>query len=180
MQEARDSKLERVTSAAAARQKTQKDDPKPTLPVENLRADAEQASRSLRPEFQFTEDELVNFAEENALSTKSRKSIWSFVQYRLISKLVEERVPIQDLARVALFRLFRSRASPHATRPEVKVVQVSDFEDLLFELEGVMAPFEEIHQLVQADILRMRDFDSDKNMSDDQFFFASFIRAVQK
>lgn len=164
----------------AARQKTQKEEPKPAPAATNLKEDIEKANMCLRQEYQFAEEELINFAEENALSVKSKKSIWSYVQYKLISKLVEERVPIQDLARAALFKLFKTHSTPLEKKPDLKAIQVAQFDELLFDLEAVMAPFEEIHQLVQADIMRMRDFDSDKNMSDDQFYFASYIRTVQK
>ena len=140
----------------------------------------EKCNTRLDDQFKFNEEELSNFAEENALSLKSKKTIWSFIQYKLISKLIEEKVMMRDMTRITIRKLFKLNSESRESHPSLPILSLEKYNSFLDQMKTLLSPFEEIHPLSMADLMRMREFDTDKNMTDDQFFYATYLRSHQK
>lgn len=137
-------------------------------------------NKALKERYHTNVDEFENYAEENNLKKGSLGTILKMTQYKLISHLIQEKVKIRDLSWICLYRLFKKHSTPNKKFNNVRTIAVDDFQVFLKDLEIMMAPFEDLHAQLARDISRMKEFESDSNLVDDQYVFAHYIRDTQK
>lgn len=144
-------------------------------------SDLGRANAALKAEFRSTEAEFEKFANESGLARGTIDTLLKLVKAKLVGKLVEARVKVKDLSWIVLYQLFKKHSSKERRYAGTRVLPIEkSYPAFLKELSVVMGSFEEIGHHIQRDIKKMQEFDSDSNLSDDQFYFASYLRNVQK
>ena len=143
--------------------------------------DLGRANAALRDEFQSTEDEFEKFANENGLTRGTQDTLLKLVKQRLVRKLIENKIKVKNLSWFVLYELFKKHASKERRYAGTRVLLLDkSYPEFLKELSLVMAPFEEIGPHIERDIKKMHEFDADSTLTDDQFYFAAYLRNVQK
>jgi len=163
----------KVSGGKSKRTEEVKEDVKPKTNVDR-------ANAALKEEYHFSETDLANFVDENALSHEDIGSLVKLVQYKMVAKLVESHVRVKDLAHLTLYKLFLKHSQQDPAFLGVRTLPLEKYSDFLAELRQILAPFDEIHPHINRDLVRLDKFDEDMNLADNQFQFASYIRNVQK
>jgi hypothetical protein len=80
------------------------------------KTNVDRANAALKEEYHFSETDLANFVDENALSHEDIGSLVKLVQYKMVAKLVESHVRVKDLSSPhslqALSETFSARSRP--------------------------------------------------------------------
>jgi hypothetical protein len=137
-------------------------------------------NKALREMYHTNEVDFENYAEENYLKKGSVGTLLKMMQYKLVSHLILEKVKIRDLSWVCLYRLFKKHSQEDKKFNSVRTLNHEQYMAFLKDLEVMMSPFVEIHSQIGRDISRMKEFESDSNLMDDQYVFAHYIRNTQK
>jgi hypothetical protein len=136
---------------------------------------------ALLDEYKTNEIEFEKFANENGLKKNTLDTILKLVKHKLINKLVEERVRIRDLTWIVLYKLFLKHGEKDKKYRGTRTLHLEKkYPKFLKELGVIMAPFDDLHPNINRDIQKMKEFDGDSNLSDDQFYFASYLRNIQQ
>lgn len=137
-------------------------------------------NKALNQMYHTNETEFENYAEENNLKKGKLGTILKMMQYKLVSHLIQEKVKIKDLSWICIYNLFEKHSVSDPKYNGVRTLQLSIFQTFMKELEVTMSPFEELHPQLSRDISRMKDFEADSNLMDDQYVFAHYIKDTQK
>src|SRR3990167_2372763 len=97
----------------------------------------------------------------------------------MISKLMDARVRVKDLASVVFLGLFEKHSKENPKFNMCRTMQLADWKTFLKELEMIFLPFDEIHPHLNRDVKMLTNFAADKNISDDQFYFVQYLDNVQ-
>lgn len=139
----------------------------------------ELANAALDEDFRIQDDEYGNFCDENGIPKGEKNSLIKAIHFKMISKLMDARVRVKDLASVVFLGLFEKHSKENPKFNMCRTMQLADWKTFLKELEMIFLPFDEIHPHLNRDVKMLTNFAADKNISDDQFYFVQYLDNVQ-